>query len=235
MAIKLSSTRDAASNGIKLLVHGGPGKGKTRLCATTGAPTIIISAEAGLLSLREFDIPTLEVATLNDVHEAYAYVMAHPEYEWVCLDSISEIAEVVLNNEKKQTKDPRHAYGALAEKMTDLIRAFRDLPGRNVYMSCKQDKVKDEKSGVILYGPSMPGNSLKQGIGYFFDEVLVLRVEADADGNPYRCLQTANDFQYEAKDRSGALDAFEPPDLAAIAAKIRSVTNPAAEAANHQE
>jgi hypothetical protein len=235
MAVKLSSTKDAASNGIKLLVHAPAGAGKTRLCATTGEPTIIISAEAGLLSLREYDIPTLEVATLADVHEAYAYVLAHPEYSWVCLDSISEIAEVVLNHEKKATKDPRAAYGALAEKMTDLVRAFRDLPSRNVYMSCKQDKVKDEKSGAVLYSPSMPGNMLKQGISYFFDEVLVLRVEADADGNPYRCLQTSRDFQYEAKDRSGALDAFETPDLAAIAAKIKRVTTPAASAANNQE
>lgn len=231
MAVKLSSTKDAASNGIKLLVHAPAGAGKTKLCATTGAPTIIISAEAGLLSLREFDIPTLEVATLDDVHEAYAYVLAHPEFEWVCLDSISEIAEVVLNNEKKAAKDPRQAYGALAEKMTDLVRAFRDLPGRNVYMSCKQDRVKDERTGMVLYSPSMPGNTLKQGISYFFDEVMALRVEADQEGNPYRCLQTVRDLQYEAKDRSGALDAYESPNLAAIAAKIKIAVQPAAEAA----
>jgi hypothetical protein len=231
MAVKLGSTKDAASNGIKLLVHAPAGAGKTKLCATTGAPTIIISAEAGLLSLRGFDIPTLEVATLDDVHEAYAYVLAHPEFEWVCLDSISEIAEVVLNNEKKTAKDPRQAYGALAEKMTDLVRAFRDLPGRNVYMSCKQDKVKDEQSGAILYSPSMPGNNLKQGISYFFDEVMALRLVVDAEGQTQRWLQTARDFQYEAKDRSGALEAYEPPDLAAIAAKIQSVVQPAANAA----
>lgn len=232
MAVKLSSTKNAASNGIKLLVHGLAGSGKTKLCATTDAPTIIISAEAGLLSLREHDIPVLEVATLADVHEAYAYVLAHPEYEWVGLDSISEIAEVVLNNEKKATLDPRKAYGALAEKMTDLVRAFRDLPGRNVYMSCKQERIKDEHTGIVLYAPSMPGNTLRQGISYFFDEVLALRVEADQDGKPYRCLQTVRDLQYEAKDRSGALDAYEPPNLAAIAAKIRSaVHQPAADAA----
>lgn len=225
MAVKLGSTKDAASNGIKLLVHGPAGSGKTRLCATTGESTIIISAEAGLLSLRGFDIPTLEVATLDDVHEAYAYVAAHTEYAWVCLDSISEIAEVVLNNEKKTAKDPRQAYGALAEKMTDLVRAFRDLPNRNVYMSCKQDKVKDEQTGIMLYSPSMPGNNLKQGISYFFDEVLALRVVADAEGQTQRWLQTARDLQYEAKDRSGALDAYELPDLAAIAAKIRSAVN----------
>jgi phage nucleotide-binding protein len=228
MAISLKSTKDAALDGIKVLVHGPAGAGKTSLCATTGEPTIIISAESGLLSLRGVDIPVIEVKTLEQMYEAYDFVVNDPQgqaFKWVCLDSISEIAEVVLNHEKKVAKDPRQAYGALAEKMTDLIRAFRDLPGRNVYFSCKQERTKDEQSGAMLYYPAMPGNMLKQGVGYFFDEVMALRVEKDADGNPTRWLQTSRDFNYEAKDRSGCLDMFEPPNLADIAAKISSTAN----------
>lgn len=229
MAIQLKSTKQAALDGIKCLVHGPAGAGKTTLCSTTGEPTIIISAEAGLLSLRKFDIPVIEVKSLDQLYEAYEYV-AGPDgakFSWVCLDSISEIAEVVLNHEKKNSKDPRQAYGSLAEKMTDLIRAFRDLPGKNVLFLCKQEKVKDEQSGALLYSPSMPGNQLKNGLSYFFDEVMAIRVEKDAEGNPTRWLQTSRDFNYEAKDRSGSLDMFEPPDLAAIASKVIS------SAANH--
>lgn len=228
MAITLKSTKDAALDGIKVLVHGPAGAGKTSLCATTGAPTIIISAESGLLSLRGVDIPVIEVKSLEQMYEAYDFVANTEEgqaFSWICLDSISEIAEVVLNHEKKVAKDPRQAYGALAEKMTDLIRAFRDLPGRNVYFSCKQERTKDEQSGAMLYYPAMPGNMLKQGVGYFFDEVMALRVEKDADGNPTRWLQTSRDFNYEAKDRSGCLEMFEAPNLAEIAAKISSTAN----------
>lgn len=228
MAITLKSTKDAALDGIKILVHGPAGAGKTSLCATTGEPTIIISAESGLLSLRGFDIPVIEVKSLDEMYEAYDYVVNTDEgkaFKWICLDSISEIAEVVLNHEKKVAKDPRQAYGALAEKMTDLIRAFRDLPGRNVFFSCKQERTKDEQSGAMLYYPAMPGNMLKQGVGYFFDEVMALRVEKDAEGNPTRWLQTSRDFNYEAKDRSGCLDMFELPNLAEIAAKISSTAN----------
>lgn len=228
MAITLKSTKDAALDGIKVLVHGPAGAGKTSLCATTGAPTIIISAESGLLSLRGVDIPVIEVKSLEQLYEAYDFVANTEEgqaFNWICLDSISEIAEVVLNHEKKVAKDPRQAYGALAEKMTDLIRAFRDLPGRNVYFSCKQERTKDEQSGAMLYYPAMPGNMLKQGVGYFFDEVMALRVEKDADGNPTRWLQTSRDFNYEAKDRSGCLEMFEAPNLAEIAAKISSTAN----------
>ncbi|VTU25201.1 phage nucleotide-binding protein [Variovorax sp. PBS-H4] len=223
MAVQLRSTRDSAvTQGLKILVHGPSGAGKTKLCATAPGKPIIISAEAGLLSLRDVDIPVLEVASISDVHEAYAFLIS-PEgqvYDWVCIDSISEIAEVVLNTEKKLTKDPRQAYGALAEQMTDLVRAFRDLPGRNVYMSCKQDKTKDEQSGAVLYGPSAPGQRMAQALPYFFDEVFAYRVEKDPEGNTTRWLQTGRDFTHEAKDRSGALDMFEVPDLAAIAKKI---------------
>jgi len=228
MAISLVSTKQAAQlSGLKFLVHGPAGAGKTSLCATTGEPTIIISAESGLLSLRHLDIPVIEVKSLEQMYEAYDYVANHPDgqqFKWVCLDSISEIAEVVLNHEKKNSKDPRAAYGALAEKMTDLIRAFRDLPGRNVVFSCKQERTKDEQSGAMLYYPAMPGNMLKQGIGYFFDFVFALRVEKDPEGNPTRWLQTQRDFSYEAKDRSGSLEMFEAPDLSAIATKVNSTT-----------
>jgi phage nucleotide-binding protein len=225
MAITLKSTRDAALDGIKILVHGPAGAGKTSLCGTTGGSTLIISAESGLLSLRAFDIPVLEVKTLDQLYEAYQFVTETDEgktFQWVCLDSISEIAEVVLNHEKKTAKDPRQAYGALAEKMTDILRAFRDLPGRNVYFACKQERTKDEQSGAMLYFPSMPGNMLKQGVGYFFDFVFALRVEKDAEGNPTRWLQTNRDYNFEAKDRSGSLEMFEFPDLSALAAKVNS-------------
>jgi phage nucleotide-binding protein len=223
MAIKLTNTKQAAKvNGIKILTYGQAGTGKTTLCATTGEPTIIISAESGLLSLRHADITVIEVSSLADVHEAYAHINseAGAEFRWVCLDSISEIAEVVLNYEKKNNKDPRAAYGALSEQMQDLLRAFRDLPGKNVYMSAKMSSVKDDMTGAMLYGPSMPGAKLGQGIPYLFDEVFVLRAEKGDDGQVYRTLQTGSDFQYVAKDRSGALDFYEEPDLSKIAAKI---------------
>ena len=223
MSITLSTTRNAAhTNGVKLCVYGPAGAGKTRLCATTGAPTVIISAEAGLLSLRGFDIPVIEVSTMDDIRDAYQFLIGSPEgqaFEWICLDSISEIAEVVLATEKKTAKDPRQAYGALADQMGDLVRAFRDIP-RNVYMAAKQDRQKDEVSGAMLYGPMMPGQRLAVGLGYFFDELLCLRTEAGEDGQIVRSLQTQPDFTRQAKDRSGALDLFMPPDLAVIAARI---------------
>jgi len=221
MAISIKRTRDAHANGVKLLVYGAAGSGKTTLVRTLPNP-IIISAEAGLLSLVGEDLPYLEVESMASLKDAFAWLASSEEardFASVAIDSISEIAEVVLNYEKKIAKDPRQAYGAMQEQMTDLIRAFRDLPGRHVYMSAKLEKSTDEL-GKVFYAPSMPGNKTGQALPYFFDEVLALRVEKDAEGVPQRGLMCATDGLWSAKDRSGRLDAWEAPDLGAVIAKI---------------
>jgi hypothetical protein len=177
-----------------------------------------LSAEGGLLSIHDTDIPYIEISNMTELQEAYEYALKS-DYESVALDSISEIAEVVLNHERKLTKDPRQAYGAMQEQMTDLIRAFRDLPNKHVYMSAKLEKSQDEM-GRILYAPSMPGNKTGQALPYFFDEVLALRVEKDAEGNTQRALMCDSDGLWSAKDRSGKLSTWESPDLGVIINKI---------------
>ena len=100
-------------------------------------------------------------------------------FQSIGLDSISEIGEVVLNNAKRQVKDPRQAYGELIEKMETLVRAFRDIPGKNVLVSAKMEPTKDELSGIVKYGPSMPGAKLGPKLPYFFDIVMRLGIGKD--------------------------------------------------------
>jgi phage nucleotide-binding protein len=203
------------------LVYGQAGAGKTSLIDTLPSP-IVLSAEGGLLSVQDSDLPYIEIDSMVTLKEAWQWLTESNEakaYKSVALDSISEIAEVVLNTEKKATKDPRQAYGAMQEQMADIIRAFRDLPNRHVYMSAKLEKTQDEM-GRILYAPSMPGNKTGQSLPYFFDEVLALRIERDGEGNTQRALMCDGDGLWLAKDRSGKLAGWEAPDLGEIIAKI---------------
>jgi hypothetical protein len=91
-------------------------------------------------------------------------------------------------------------------------------------MSAKLEKTQDEM-GRILYSPSMPGNKTGQALPYFFDEVLALRVERDQEGAVQRALMCDSDGLWQAKDRSGKLDTWEPADLGEIIAKISGQTN----------
>jgi phage nucleotide-binding protein len=220
MAVHLKSTSDAHANGVKMLLYGAAGAGKTSQIPTL-PDVVVLSAEGGLLSIADAGLPYIEITSMAELMDAYEW-LANGEgrkYKSVAIDSISEIAEVVLNSEKKATKDPRQAYGSMQEQMADVIRAFRDLPGRHVLMTAKLEKATDEM-GRILYSPSMPGNKTGQSLPYFFDEVLALRVEKDADGVSQRALMCDSDGLWIAKDRSGKLGTWEAPDLGEIIKKI---------------
>jgi phage nucleotide-binding protein len=224
MAISLKRTKEATAQAVKLLVYGQAGAGKTSLIPTLPTP-VILSAEGGLLSISDTNLPFIEITSMQELQEAYKWLTSSAEageFQSVALDSISEIAEVVLNAEKKINKDPRAAYGAMQEQMADVIRAFRDLPGKHVYMSAKLEKTQDEM-GRVLYAPSMPGNKTGQSLPYFFDEVLALRVEKDAEGYTRRALMTDGDGLWLAKDRSGKLEVWEDADLGEIIKKIGGV------------
>lgn len=220
MAILLKRSGGITTEGVKLLVYGQAGAGKTSLIPSMPNP-VVLSAEGGLLSIREADVPYIEITSLESLYEAYEWVSGPDgqQFDSVCLDSISEVAEVVLAHELKTNKDGRAAYGELNSKMASLIRAFRDLPGKHVLMTAKLEKSQDEM-GRILYSPSMPGKSLTQQLPYFFDFCFPLRVERDADGNTQRAMMTDSDGLWLAKSRSHHLDQWEAPDLGAIIRKI---------------
>jgi phage nucleotide-binding protein len=221
MAINIKRTSALASNGVKVLVYGMSGVGKTSLIATLPNP-IVLSAEGGLLPLQSMDIPYIEIKSMRDLLDAHQWLTQSEEakeFSSVAIDSISEIAEVVLNAEKKEQKDARQAYGLMNEQLTDIIREFRDLPNKHVYMTAKLEKAEDEL-GNMLYYPSCPSKKTSQGLPYFFDEVLALRVERDKEGKSYRVLMCDSDGRWSAKDRSGKLAQWEAPDLSAIIAKI---------------
>lgn len=224
MAINLKSTSGlSATNGVKILVYGQAGAGKTSLIKSLPSP-IVLSAEGGLLSIQDANLPYIDITSMADLKEAYEWLTSEngQQFQSVALDSISEIAEVVLNHEKKVNKDPRAAYGAMQEQMADIIRAFRDLPGKHVYMSAKLEKTQDEM-GRVMYAPSMPGNKTGQSLPYFFDSVFALRVEKDAEGNTQRALMCDSDGLWLAKDRSGKLEVWEAPDLGEVIKKIGGV------------
>ena len=221
MTINITST-DIECNFVKVLVYGDSGTGKTTLIKTAPKP-IIISTESGLLPLAGLSIPVIKVSSYDDLLEAFEYVTDANNlhlFDTICLDSITDLAEAILTDYKKEHKDPRQAYGKLNDDIAEAIRAFRDIESHHVYMTAKMNRVEDSNSGVARYGAMMPGRTLAQQVPYFFDECLCLQIGEDDEGTKYRYLQTQPSSTHTAKDRSGKLDDPEEPDLQLIFTKI---------------
>ena len=215
MAIKIQKTSDLTIDAVKSIVYGGAGTGKTRLCATAPNP-IIISAESGLLSLADVECDYIEIKTLKQLDEAYKALKDDNNYDTICLDSLSEIAEVLVAELKPQYKDGRQVYMALADAMLPMLRRFRDIKGKNTLFTSKLIVRQDEESGKISEELLMPGKVLPAQIPYMVDELFCL--QADRKGVTF--LQTSPDRMRFCKDRSGALEAKEEPNMTAIINKI---------------
>lgn len=229
---------------VKICVHAESGCGKTMLCATAPKP-VVISAEGGLRSLNRaniervygvgrsditYELPVLEVSNimqLEEVYQLFANPVNHMEDHCssLCLDSITEVAEKMLQAMKAGTKDPRQAYGEMADRTLEYFRKFRDLNLYHCYMSAQQEQRADAADGISRYTVSMPGKQVGPKVPYMFDEVFHLGISKTQDGRKFRYLRTDQDLQYVAKDRSGRLDEIEEPHLGKIIAKITGATN----------
>lgn len=225
MTINIKSTKDVHTNGIKIVLYGASGSGKTVMGATAPNP-IYISAEKGLLSLAHKDIPYIEVKTLDSFKAARKYC-AKSEYDTIVVDSLSEVTSTVLDEWRAKLImdsnsgkiDVRQAYGKVAESMGAEIRMLRDIEGKNVVFIAKERRHVDDDSNAVTFEAYMPGQVLPFDLPYLVDEVVCLQVSRKGE----RFVQTNSDFKRVCKDRSGTLDEKELPDLTYIFNKIKGI------------
>lgn len=224
-----------------MLVYGASSIGKTTLCKTMPKP-FVISAERGLLTLADHDIPYVDISTTFDgegkeistpmherpakIREIYEYLQtdeARGKYESIMVDSLTEIAQSIRAAAEASGKKNFELWGAYTHSMINLIKAFRDLPFYHVVFTCLEDEDKDD-NGKRFYSTAMPGSAAKEFLVPAFDEVFRYMVV-----NGKRMLVTEIQESFKAKDRSGKLLPLEEPDIGAIIRKIRGSQKPEGE------
>lgn len=211
--------------GVKALVFGPPGRAKTPLAATAPNP-ILCFTEPGMLSMRGSNVPACQAFTRQDIADFYTWLGSSAEakkYDTVCIDSLSQQAEVILRDELPKQKDPRKAYGIMTDTMMGYINQLYFTREKHAYLICKQELIDEgtPPSIIRVRSPQFPGQSLYTQVVHLFDEIL----QVDLNYVPgqqgavlsFRCHPS---FDVRCRDRSGRLAEYEPANLTHVFNKI---------------
>ncbi len=209
--------------GVKVLAYGGPGAGKTPLIMSAPRPVLCV-VEPGMLSMRTAtNIPAWEAYTPEKIEEFFTWFFQSKEaanFDTLGLDSVSQMAEIFLTQELKRNKDGRKAYGEMSRRMMDLINGLYFMKNKHIYLIAKQATV--DQGGVSYKRPYFPGQDLNVKVPHLFDEVLHVGnyLIPGVSTQPIQAIRTKELHDTMARDRSGFLSEYEPPDLNAIFNKV---------------
>lgn len=236
--MRINNTREIAQASPTILIYGPSKAGKTYILNTVPEPerSLVISAEAGLLTIAGEKGPGLdyiEISSIDELRKIVVWLQSSEEaqkYSFLALDSISEIAEICLAEEKENERDPRKAYGNMANTVMGIVRGFKHMP-KTVYLSCRQDMIADAGSNMY-YQIGMPGKAVIGLLPYVLDEVYAMVVSQDENGELRRWVQTQNDgVHISCGTRGNALERFEKPCFTHILNKMNTEITTAAKAA----
>ena len=209
--------------GVKSLVYGGPGMGKTPIIATAPAP-ILLPIETGLLSLAPYpNVPCWPIARTSQMIDEFFRWFFHSseanQFHTLCIDSVSQMCQVRLDEAKLVRRDPRKAYGDLFDWAMPYLTTLYYMQRKHMYLICKQEEFQETAEKTITR-PSFPGQALGKEARHLYDLIMRAELSGGLPGLPPNVFRTKGSYNIEARDRSGKLAEFEPTNLTHIISKI---------------
>lgn len=218
--ITLRPAKDFAQNyGVKALIYGPAGSGKTPILNTAPRP-VLLATETGLLSMRKSEVPTCLALTVSQIKDFFAWLKSSNEakaFDTVGMDSSTQLAEIFLNDAKKRIKHGLQQYGEMAEESMKLFSELYVMPYKHIYLIAKEEM--KNTNGAIFRRPYYPGNVLPIDVPHQYDLILHLSkviIPNVGEQLAFRCSQS---YDALARDRTGSLNEFEPPDFTQIVNK----------------
>lgn len=138
-------------------------------------------------------------------------------FDTVGLDSSSQLAEIYLADEFGRNRDGRKIYGNMATRVMKHLSTLFFMQQKHAYLVAKQ-KTTDINS-LMFKTPYFPGQDLPIKVPHLFDLVMHLDTVNIPNVGPQKAFRCWPSHDVMARDRSGMLFEFEPPNVAAIFAK----------------
>lgn len=185
---------------VKALVYGASWVGKTVFWGTAPKP-IFASAENGLLSLWNKEIPFVDIRTIKDLEDLLEYLKTNENgYETVIIDSITEINEIIKSEIEKKTGKTMQLqdWWVLSKKIRALLSEFKNLKMHVLLIA--QEQIERDGDVVTKVLPSLNGRSATE-IASVMDVVWYVFV----DKAWQRHITTSTDARLITKDRTNCI------------------------------
>lgn len=222
--MKIVNTADSLSKPpLVMVVYGEGGVGKSTFASTAPRP-ILADCEGGTkyFGLRGIKMDVAQIGNWSDMKEFLIMAKTSDKYDTVIIDPIGELMGKLkrymgeLKDAKLVQKDgsPTMAgWGWLKSTMRMYLQALRDA-GKHVIIIAHVAEVKDEDK---LIKRPMIETKLSEEIINMVDVVGYMTVvRTEEQGEKRVIIVDPGSDRYLAKDRTGQLGKFIPPDFALI-------------------
>lgn len=248
--MKATTTNSKELLFVKALNYGPSGIGKTTSIATLNPATcLVVICDRNAVPLRHHNFQAIALTDWNDFRRLFKILRSKdPEDTGLNLDKVMTIAVDSLSalsdyckedivrvarpglmsdrTKGKSDKPPgiydeqltQEDWGLYRTRMTQMLSAFCDLPYHGI-MTALEAWTEDKRTGAQYLTPNLNGKLAHECPAYF-DLVLHMESQVDAENNQSRVWKTFHDGKCIAKDASGALSAFEPANWSTVFKKI---------------
>lgn len=201
--------------GVKAVIYGPPGSGKTPILNTAPRP-LLLACEPGLLSMRGSRIPTYLGYTVKDINDFFDWFFKSAEvknFDTLGVDSTSQMADVYLQEALRTNKHGLKAYGEMATNTMAHLRGLYYTKEKHAYLIAKESSVDTFRK------PWWPGKDLNINVPHLYDEILNLNIHNVPGMGQVKAFRCQPSIDTLARDRTGMLAEFEPPDFGALIRK----------------
>lgn len=217
------------------LIYAPSGTGKTVLAGTAPKALFLTVEAAGTESARALgsDADEWVIGTWDELMEAYEWLKkeGHKAYEWVCIDSLTEMEEMCWNSQLESIGKEYEAriqdYGIVDRKVKKLVDKFNRLPINVLYTAQlaafeMEDEDGDEVNKRLpALGRAKNGWPLSNLVCGKVTLIGLLTVAEDDDDNQFRRLWVQGSEKFVAKDRHDTFGrVIDNPDIAEMAAAV---------------
>lgn len=212
--------------GVKAIVYGRPGTGKTPIIGNTSPRPLILMSEPGMLSMKNSNTPTYPAFTEAALDEFFKWWFESAEtkaFDTLIWDSVSQAAEFIvehLQTGKSKGGNKVHgqaAYGDMGTFMMDKINRLYFQQNKHIVLIAKWETL--DLGGLLYARPYFPGKMLPTRVPHLYDLITQLG-QFDIPGHgPDKAFKTAEELTQMGRDRSGNLATYEPADMGKIIAK----------------